>query len=258
MSKNSGAPSDAQIEQYRRDGYFLVEDLYTLAEIQGLLQRMGDYVLGRRPQPKGFAVQFEPSATREAIASDPLGHVRKIKGPVPEDEVLTRFVTQPRLVLAMQAVMGPALKLYRADFLMKPARVGSAKGVHQDSPYWPIEPYDLASCWVALDPATRQNGCMTVIPGSHRRGALPHVRTPGDYEIPESEYRKEDLIPVEMKAGTGLVFHSLLIHGTAPNTSDFPRRAVTISMMPASARYTRVAAGHDFGPEPEFYTISKE
>jgi phytanoyl-CoA hydroxylase len=132
--------------------------------------------------------------------------VRKIKGPVPGDDLLTALVLKPQLVEAMHLTLGPNLKLFRADFLMKPPRVGSAKGVPQDAPYWPLDPYESASCWIALDNATLANGCMTVIPGSHRRGALPHVRVTDDFVIPVEQYREADLVPVEMKAGTGLVF----------------------------------------------------
>jgi hypothetical protein len=71
-----------------------------------------------------------------------------------------------------------------------------------------------------------------------------------DFVIPVEQYREADLVPVEMKAGTGLVFNSLLIHGTAPNTSPHARRAITISYMPSSARYTGSA------PQPDFFRVS--
>ncbi|MBI2298720.1 MAG: phytanoyl-CoA dioxygenase family protein [Armatimonadetes bacterium] len=245
------APSPPQVAQYRRDGYFLLEDLVSRAERDAILGRLAEYVRGDRPAPPGFGTQVEPRVARgelQADPDDPLSSLRKINGPVPGDDLLTALVTKPRLVAAMQAIMSPNLKLFRADFLMKPPFVGSAKGVHQDSPYWPIEPMDLASCWIAFDDATVTNGCLTVVPGSHLRGPLPHVSVTDDYVVPEEHYVPAELIPVEMRAGTGLVFHSLLLHGSAPNESPRPRRAVTISIMPAEARYTRDS-------KPEYYGI---
>lgn len=242
----------AQLSQYRRDGYCLLENLVSRPEIDAILARMEAYVREQRPRPDGFVLQVEPRVARGEVKADPsnpMASVRKIVGPVPGDDLLTQLVTKPRLVGAMQSIMGPNLKLFRADFLMKPPQVGSAKGVHQDSPYWPIEPYELASCWIAFDDATLTNGCMQVIPGSHRQ-ALPHVAVTDDFVIPETHYDKAKLMPVEMAAGTGLVFHSLLIHGTAPNTSARARRAITISVMPAEARYTGAT------PKPEYFRLS--
>jgi hypothetical protein len=196
-----------KLEMYQKHGFFLLEDLVPRLEIAAILERMEDYVRERRPRPPGFAIQIEPRVERgEVQMADPMTAVRKIKGPVPGDDLLTALVLKPQLVEAMHLTLGPNLKLFRADFLMKPPRVGSAKGVHQDAPYWPLDPYESASCWIALDNATLANGCMTVIPGSHRRGALPHVRVTDDFVIPVEQYREADLVPVEMKAGTGLVF----------------------------------------------------
>ena len=102
---------------------------------------------------------------------------------------------------------------------------GSAKGMHQDSPYWPIEPMALWSCWLPFDPATLENGCMTALPGSQRGGALPHVHVTDDYVIDAAAYNPAGAVALPMKPGSGLFFHSLLAHGTAENRSAMPRRA---------------------------------
>lgn len=80
-----------------------------------------------------------------------------------------------------------------------------------------------------------------------------------DYVIETQHLRGQELMPVEMAAGTGLVFHSLLVHGTAPNTSPRPRRAITISYIPTASRYTRFkTSGSDAGPQPDYIRISGE
>ena len=66
--------------------------------------------------------------------------VRKISGVAHGDDLFRTLVSHPTIVRIMQDLMGPNLKLFRSDVMMKPAEVGSAKGMHQDSPYWPIEP----------------------------------------------------------------------------------------------------------------------
>jgi phytanoyl-CoA hydroxylase len=243
----------AQITEFEEKGYLVAKGLLAPDEIARLLNRLGEYAGGERPATNGIVVQIEPRVERNEItAQDRAGSVRKIDNLVPGDGLFTQLALNPTIVSIMQSVLGPNLQLYRSAALMKPPGIGSQKGVHQDSPYWPIEPMNLVSCWIAFDRATVANGCMTVIPGSHRLGPLPHVEITDDYVIAEEHYRAHDLIPVEMEAGTGLVFHSLLIHGTAPNRSPFPRRAITLSYMSSLSYYT--------GPEPvpEFFRISGE
>ena len=110
--------------------------------------------------------------------------------------------------------------------------------MHQDSPYWPIEPMELCSCWFPLDNATLENGCMAVIAGAHRHGALPHIEVRDDYVVDPDHFNPDDMATLPMQAGDGLFFHSLLPHYTAPNRSDTWRRAIALSYMSAQSRYT--------------------
>jgi phytanoyl-CoA hydroxylase len=210
------------------------------------IARLDDYAHGRRDLPPRMAIQREPRVARGELAASAGDDVRKISGVAYGDDLFHALVRHSRIVSIMQQLMGPNLKLFRADVLMKPAGVGSAKGMHQDSPYWPIEPMALWSCWLPFDPATLENGCMTAIPGSHRRGALPHVHTTDDYIIPADEYDAAQVIPLPMAPGSGLFFHSLLLHGTAENRSALPRRAITMSYMSATSRYTGEAPKSDY------------
>ena len=133
--------------------------------------------------------------------------------------------------------------MFRNALLMKPPHVGSSKGMHQDAPYWPIEPMSECSCWFALDDATAENGCMGVLPGAHKRGALPHKHVTDDYVVEDERYSMDDLVLAPVKAGGGLFFHALLPHFTAPNSSDHWRRAIALSYMSARSRYTKERSG---------------
>jgi ectoine hydroxylase-related dioxygenase (phytanoyl-CoA dioxygenase family) len=252
----AAAPTTDQLEQkvqqFQDEGYFIVENLVSPDEVCQLLQRLDDYVEERRPLPEGLHLQVEPTVERGEMAAGRANRFRKMWPTVPTDDLFTQLALKPELVHIMQALMGPNLKLFRDAVMMKPPGIGSAKGVHQDSPYWPIEPMALASYWIALDPATRSNGCMTVIPGSHKWGPQPHVTTTDDFVIPEEHYNAADLVPVELAPGSALVFHSLMIHGSAPNTSSDPRRALVLSYMSSAYRFTSP------GPKPDFFRIAGE
>jgi phytanoyl-CoA hydroxylase len=230
--------SAEQLEAYHRDGYIVVEDLLTSEEVDSLRSRLREYTHGGRP-PTGLAIQVEPRIQRgELKVNHPGDGIRKIDFLVQNDDIFYKLGAHPNIVSIIEQIVGPDIKLFRNSLLLKPPEVGSAKGMHQDSPYWPIEPMDLCSCWFALDDATVENGCMGVIPASHKWGAVPHVHVTDDYVVDESYYNMDDMILAPVRAGGGLFFHSLLLHYTAPNRSDRWRRAIALSYMSAQSNYT--------------------
>ncbi len=243
MSLNAG-----QLRQYEEQGFVVVEGLVPPHEIQALLARLDEYAHERRPAGK-VRIQMEPRVARgELPVARPGDGVRKMEGLIEHDELFQALGLRPNIVSAVASLLGPDLKMFRDAALLKLPGVGSAKGQHQDSPYWPIEPMALASCWIALDPATRENGCMTALPGSHYGGPLPHVHVTDDYVVPETEYDPAKVVALPMPAGAGLLFHSLLLHGTAPNHSSHPRRAITLSYMSSQSRYTGSASKPAYFP----------
>lgn len=227
-----------QLAAYERDGFLLVEELVSPAELEGLRERLWEYTHGGRPLG-GLRVQIEPRVERGELAvAHPGDGIRKIDFLVQEDDRFRALGLNERIVAVVAQILGPDIKLFRNSLLLKPPAVGSAKGWHQDSPYWPIEPMALCSCWFPLDDATLENGCMVVIPGGHRAGPLPHVSATDDYVIEPGYYDPAQGVAVPMRAGSGLFFHSLLPHYTAPNRSDRWRRAIALSYMSARSRYT--------------------
>ncbi len=236
-----------QLERYRRDGYIVVEDLVTETELEGLRTRLRDITHGGRSQA-GLQIQIEPRVRRgELVVDHPGDGIRKVDSLVQTDDLFRNLGFHEAIVGILEQIFGgPDIKMFRNTILMKPPEVGSQKGMHQDSPYWPIEPMALCSCWFPLDDTTRENGCMAVISGAHRKGALPHVKVTDDFVIDEAHYDPDDMIEVPMKAGGGLFFHSLLPHYTASNRSKAWRRAMALSYMSARSVYTRDGDGPEY------------
>ena len=227
-----------QLDSYARDGYVVVEDLLTQAEVEALRERVHEYTHGGKPWD-GIKVQIEPRIERGELAvAHPGDGVRKIDFLVQHDDRFRHLGLHENIVGIVEQILGPDLKLFRNSLLLKPPEVGSVKGMHQDSPYWPIEPMELCSCWFTLDDATLENGTMAVIPGAHKRGALPHVHVTDDFVVDERYYDMADTVVTPIRAGGGLFFHSLLPHYTAPNRSDKWRRAIALSYMSAHSKYT--------------------
>lgn len=151
--------------------------------------------------------------------------------------------------MAARLMNTDTIRVWHDQIQYKPPITGSATDWHQDHPAWPIlEPADLISCWVALDDATVENGCMRMVPGSHRWGAHRGLGTGSSggggegffprydpAQIPEGAEVKA--VPCEVKAGHGMFHHCLTWHGSPPNPSPRPRRAIAVHYMPGHTRF---------------------
>jgi ectoine hydroxylase-related dioxygenase (phytanoyl-CoA dioxygenase family) len=238
-----------QLDNYERDGYVVVEDLLSTAEVEGLKKRLREYTHGGRA-PGSIRMQIEPRVERGELHVDHPGDgIRKIEGLVEGDDLFQKLGLHENIVGIIEQILGPDLKMFRNALLLKPPSVGSAKGMHQDSPYWSIEPMNLCSCWFALDDATPENGCMAVLPGWHKKGPLPHVSVTDDFVVDEQYYDPAAMVLAPVRAGGGLFFHSLIPHYTAPNRSDKWRRAIALSYMSSQSRWTAE------GESPVFFPV---
>jgi len=219
------------------DGCFMIEPLIDERRCGLLAERLQEYAGAVRQTPQGMTLQQEPAVTRTGETLPAGRDVRKIDG-LYHDEIFRSLIEDDKITTPLRLLLGSELRLYRATALMKPASVGSAKGLHQDAPYWPIEPMSMWSCWIPLDDATVANGCLTVIPGSHLDGPLAHHATDDDFVVGRDAYDANQVVAVPAERGSGIFFHSLLLHGSAANTSGLPRRAVTLSYMGSHHRCT--------------------
>lgn len=229
------ALTDEEFAQYQREGYVVKRGLFDGETVERVRTRLREYTHGDRAA-EGFNTQVEPEAEQEGV--DEADAVRKFEGlGLLDDEVVHDLATDERLVAVAQDLLGPDIKLLRSAAMFKPPHVGSEKGLHQDSAYYPVRPYDQVTTWIALDDATPENGCMEVLPGGHTEGLLEHETQ--EYEtdivIPED---LGDMKHLPMEAGDVLFQHSLLPHRTAPNTTDRWRRAMIFMYMDARSRFT--------------------
>jgi phytanoyl-CoA hydroxylase len=151
-----------------------------------------------------------------------------------QSDLCRRACTHPGLVGSAIQVLGPDVRLYWNQMVIKPPRTGAAFAWHQDTGYVPIVPQEYLTCWLALDDTNEENGCIRVIPGSHHWGLQEHRRdeTVGDmvgYTGPEEG------VPVPLKRGQAALFSSLLLHSSGPNRSDGWRRGYVIQYCPTHA-----------------------
>ncbi|MEP0767443.1 MAG: phytanoyl-CoA dioxygenase family protein [Fimbriimonadia bacterium] len=161
-----------------------------------------------------------------------------------EDEKMYALCTNPRLLDAVEKFIGPNIVLFSSHLLCKPEREGHAVPWHQDGIFWPLEPMDILTVWLAIDDAGPENGCMRVIPGTHTRGPIEHVPQDTGTQVlhlglPMSEVDESKAVDIELKMGEFSMHEPWLIHGSNVNRSNKRRAGYTMRFMPATTKLTR-------------------
>ena len=146
------------------------------------------------------------------------------------------LATHPRVLEVVRAAMGEDVVLLATGFFSKPPGL-TEKYVawHQDTTYWGLEPPFAATLWIAIDDADVENGCLRVIPGTHKKGLLPHGKSGNagnmlgaDQEIDESLLELDKAVDLELKAGQASLHDGITVHGSNPNRSTRRRCGMTV------------------------------
>jgi phytanoyl-CoA hydroxylase len=232
------AAKTSRLETYQERGYLDVAGLLRPEEVAELCERARQLAEGQGPEfPQNF-IELEPGARGPCTAQT----VRKISKCAEHDAIMMKYAKLGRILDIVEELIGPDIKLFGSQLFMKPPG-GIEKPYHQDSPYFSIEPKSLVTCWIALDDTTIENGCLWVVPGSHRLGALPHsekwmVRDREDMRVPESAFDRSREAPITLARGSCSFHHSLLLHMSHPNRSQTSRRGLAFHYMTSKSRWT--------------------
>jgi phytanoyl-CoA hydroxylase len=227
-------PSD--LERFADRGYLAMEGVLAPDEVARCAAALDE--LARR-RPEGVGVQDEPyyqQSDGEATAVGPELRVRKLWRFAGVDATLGATTAAPRMTAILDRLIGPGARLIQDMALMKPPYRGAEKPWHQDNAYFDWTPLDgVLGVWIALDPATVENGCMQIAPGSHRGGPAPHYHV-RDCQLVDETSRAEHAEVVPLGPGGALFFSALLHHGTPPNRSPDRRRALQFHYVAARCR----------------------
>jgi len=209
----------AAVEQYERDGYALFREVLDA----GLVREASDHV--------EWLMQRHPELRPER-----LGH-----NLMTDDPFWVRLISDARLLDVAELFIGPNIALFASHYLSKPPGDGMPVLWHQDGSYWPLEPMEVVTLWLAVDDSLPENGCMRVIPGTHRL-ALHELQRRTDVDsvlssqIDPSLVDESQAVDLALEAGDVSVHHPSLIHGSNANTSSKRRCGLTIRYIPTSTR----------------------
>lgn len=235
--------------RYRDDGFFVIRKLISDSEIPNLQQRLDDIMDGKvRYEDMEFQADtssgnYEDVNHGRTDWVGPSRNYRKIKG-FEVDPLFRKIFTSDPIKDAASEFIGPRVSVMRAMMMNKPANAGTHLPWHQDvSSDWPMTGMPTFTVWIALDEATKASGCLEVAVGSHKHGRIGK----GHYLEPSVE---ETYAPpskrsfVEISAGDAIVFDCALLHRSAVNTSNQPRRGMTLCLLDADIRNTRTGKAY--------------
>jgi phytanoyl-CoA hydroxylase len=255
-------------ERFARDGFLVIPDFKSAGEVAALRERAAAIVDAFDPAESNavFSTRDEAKTKSDAYflssgqtircffeeeAFDASGallqpkelSINKIGHAMHDlDPVFERFSRGPRLHALARELGVPEPRVYQSMYIFKQPRIGGEVRWHQDATYFQTEPLTVTTLWFALERADRTNGCLWVQRGGHRTPLRERfvVDAAGSRleNVDETPWPSDDgAEPVEVEAGTLVVFHGLLPHYSAPNRSDTSRHAYTLHFVDAGARY---------------------
>ena len=203
---------------YRRDGYLVARQLLSRRERDKLLEETAAICRGQRGAVRGLTPMSCDVSDEEAVS-----RVLTIQFPHKASPLIAeRYLGHPAVVDVLTSIIGPDVKCMQSMLFGKPSgKPGQAW--HQDEYYIPTRDRSLCGAWMALDDAVVENGCLWVMPGSHRHGVIWPTRPHGTDEYDEgtqvcgSPYDAQEGVPVEVHAGDVVFFNGYLLHRSLKN-----------------------------------------
>jgi phytanoyl-CoA hydroxylase len=258
--------TDAQREQYQRDGYLVLPGFKSSGDIAALRERAGEIVDAFDPnESRSVFTTREQSADDwflgsdntvrcffEEEAFDQHGQLRQAKALSINkighamhdlDPVFNRFTRDPKLAELARDIGLEQAQVWQSMYIFKQPGIGGEVRWHQDATFFETTPISVTTFWFALEDATIDNGCLWVEPGGHRGPLRERFVRDGDRtgmeKLDSTPWPNDSVaVPVECKAGTLVCFHGLLPHYSAPNRSPVSRHAFTLHATDARTTYS--------------------
>ena len=157
---------------------------------------------------------------------------------------LDRLIRHPRILDAVESVIGPNIMCWSNDFFIKEPHDPGFVSWHQDATYWGLEPADVVTAWLGFTDSTKENGCVRVVPGSHLLGQVAHEDTFAENNLLSRGQEisvnvdEKDAVDLQLAAGEASLHHVRMFHASRPNTSSDRRIGVAFRYIPTYVKQT--------------------
>jgi ectoine hydroxylase-related dioxygenase (phytanoyl-CoA dioxygenase family) len=211
-------------------GYFIAHDVFTPDECDSLVAYVqdtrGELKIGRKEDGR---ISYRPMLSVH-------------------DATLLAACTDARWAPVILPLLGPDVRLYWEQLVVKPPEAATPIPWHQDNGYGPVDPLEYVTCWLALEDATVENGCIELLPGSHLEGLALHAGSDDVQHLLEVDAGGREGVKVPIAQGSAIVFSSLLLHRSGPTLSDRSRAAWVIQF--CDAKTVHGETGEPFDDRP--------
>ncbi len=223
--------TEAQRDALDNKGYFILENVFTADEMTTLAHQIEAH---QRRHREALEKQGGTSGISRADEITFTSHLAQ------NDEAIRAFVTRPEFVAITTEILGPDIDLYWNQSVFKAPEGKQEFPWHQDDGYTAVTPSPYLTLWLALNDATPENGCISVLPGSHKRGLVLHKGSAIGLVCHDADDPDQGVL-VPVKAGSMGVFWSLTMHKSGANLSPGVRKAFVIQY--ANAGLKNAATG---------------
>jgi ectoine hydroxylase-related dioxygenase (phytanoyl-CoA dioxygenase family) len=222
--------SEEQVRFFHDHGYLAGVRILDHRQIEHLRREVAEVADPKHPR---HALFYEFHSNESADASQVLFHALGAWRIAPG---LHDILWHPAFTTAAAQLLGGAVRFWHDQLFCKPAHHGGIVAWHQDYSYWTrTRPVEHLTCWIGLDDATRESGCLHYVPGSHRWPLLPRGALANDMDAVAAQLTPEQRaqfqpVPVELLRGECSFHHSFTLHGSYANQTPRPRRAVVLNV----------------------------
>jgi len=231
MNQELASLTKAEIGRYRELGYVVPGYRLPADQVEELQSALEELIETNR------GVRQESLRCAHLVENNPDG----VRG----HPAFLELALDHQILDIVEQVIGPDIVFWGCQVFCKPGRTGLAVPWHQDGQYWPIRPLATCTVWIALDHVASDNGCMRVIPGSHRaRKIFRHHENRSEnlaliQELDADQLDQDDAVDIALEPGQMSLHDIYMVHGSAPNSSGRRRAGVALRYMPSSSLFDR-------------------
>ena len=222
--------SDEQVEFYREHGYVAGIRMLDEKQVDALRAELKTLADSKHSAHELFYEYHSNESTDPTkILFHALGAWRIARG-------FHDVLWNPAFTMPASQLLNGAVRFWHDQLFCKPAQHGGVVAWHQDYSYWTrTQPVAHLSCWIGLDDATSENGCLHYVPGSHRWNLLPVTGLADDMDaiqtvLTDEQKREFKPVAIELKKGEASFHHPLMVHGSYENRTAHQRRATVINV----------------------------